>query len=75
MRHHRNKIALELTQFLFALEGFAQLFLGALALGDVHRHGKDVRGVVQSDRFGREQDGESLAPAISPATLSLANRT
>src|SRR6185312_666095 len=75
MRDHRNEITLELAEFLFPFESDAQLFLGSFSLRDVLGERENVRRVVELDGFGREQNGEALAVTISPADLSLANRT
>jgi hypothetical protein len=75
MRDHRYEIALKLAEFLFPFEGFKQFDLGPFSLGDVLAEGKDVRGIVEFDAFGGEQNGQGLAAAIPPADLPLANGT
>src|SRR6185503_7142410 len=68
----RAESRLALAQARLAL---TQLLLRPLSLGDVHAHRKHVRGVIDFDGFGGKQDRRPLPAAISPAALSLAQRT
>ena len=75
MRDHRNKIALELAEFLFPFERFEQFLLGPFALRDVQGQGEHVRRVVDCDGFGGKQNSEWLAAAIEPAAFLLPDRS
>src|SRR5262245_45117681 len=75
MRHHGNKVCLELAQFLFVAQGAKQFGLNFLPLADVQANRQNVWLPIDLHDVSGEQHTVNRVAAVAKTALSMPNTT